>query len=156
MADTAMKNGMDEFLKAYTALYVDLPFAGLRIGLGMGGEKEATEAAWKSYDASVKLSSTTIDDLYQNPVVGDMTAATLDSMLRWQKANTALTGAFFTGMWKSMGLPTAGEIQALREEVRALAERSQPVELHVKPKVKPAVKQDSQDAEVIQLRRKVA
>lgn len=153
MADTALKNGMDEFMKAYTALYIDLPFAGMRMGLGMGGEKEATEAAWKSYDATVKLTSTVIDGMYRNPVVGEMTATTLDSMLRWQKANTALTGAFFTSMWKSVGLPTAGEIQALGEEVRALAERRQPGELYVKPKVKPAAKHDS---DVIQLRRKVA
>ena len=156
MADTAMKNGMDEFLKAYTTLSIDLPFAGMRMGLGMGGEKEATEAVWKSYDASVKLTSTMIDDLYRNPAVGEMTAAALDSMLRWRKASTALTGAFFTSMWQSMGLPTAGEIQALREEVRALTERSQSVELQVKPKARPAAKHDSQDGEVIQLRRKVA
>ena len=113
---------------------------------------EATEAAWKSYDATAKLASSTIDDLYRNPLVGEMTATTLDTMLRWQRANTAMTGAFFTGMWKAMGLPTAGEMQALREEVRSLAEKSQPVELQVKPKIKPA----AAASEVVPLHRKVA
>jgi len=152
MADIAMKNGMNEFLAAYTALYVELPFAGLRMGLGMSEEKEATEAAWKSYDATVKLTSTAIDDMYRNPSMGEMTASTLDSLLRWQRANTALTGAFFTGMWKAMSLPTAGEIQTLREEVRTLAERSQPIELQVTPKIKPAAAAN----EVVRLRRKAA
>ena len=67
MADTAIKNGMNEFLTAYTALCIDLPFAGMRMGLGMSDEKEATEAAWKTYDATVKLSSTVVDDMYRNP-----------------------------------------------------------------------------------------
>ena len=147
-----MNKGMNEFLTAYTALCVDLPFAGMRMGLGMSAEKEATEAAWKSYDATAKLASSTIDDLYRNPLVGEMTATTLDTMLRWQRANTAMTGAFFTGMWKAMGLPTAGEIQALREEVRSLAEKSQPVELQVKPKIKPA----AAASEVAPLHHKVA
>ncbi len=51
-----------------------------------------------------------------------------------------------------MGLPTAGEIQALRQEVRSLAERSQPVELQVKPKIKPA----AHTSEVTPIHRKVA
>jgi hypothetical protein len=155
MADTAMKKGMNEFLTAYTALWVDLPFAGLRMGLGMSDEKEATEAAWKSYDAAVKLTTTAIDDLYRNPLVGELTASALDGMLRWQKAGNALSGAFFTGMWRAVGLPTAAEIQALREEVRALAEKSQPVELQVKPKIR-QVKPAAKASEVIQLHSKVA
>ncbi len=53
---------------------------------------------------------------------------------------------------KAMGLPTAGEMQALREEVRSLAEKSQPVELQVKPKIKPA----AAASEVVPLHRKVA
>ena len=152
MADTAIKNGMNEFLTAYTALCIDLPFAGLRMGLGISDEKAATEAAWKSYDATVKLISTATDGMYRNPLVGELTASTLDGMLRWQKANSAMTGAFFAGMWKAVGLPTAGEIQALREEVRSLAEKSQPVELQVKPKRKPAANM----SEVAQLHRRVA
>lgn len=154
MADTAIKNGINELLTAYTALCIDLPFAGLRMGLGLGmsDEKEATQASWKSYDATVKLTSTAIDDLYRNPLMGELAASTLDSMLRLQKAGSALTGAFFTGVWKAVGLPTAGEIQALREEVRLLAEKSQPVELQVKPKIKPA----AHTSEVVQLHRKVA
>ena len=152
MADTAMKNGMNELLTAYTAWCVDLPFAGLRMGLGMNEEKGATEVAWKGYDATVKLTATAVDDMYRNPLLGEMMASTLDTTLRWQKASTAMTGALFTGMWKAMSLPTAGEIQALREEVRVLAERSQPVELQVKPKIKSAAAVH----EVVQLRRKVA
>ena len=115
-------------------------------------EKAATEAAWKSYDATVKLLSAATDEMYRNPLVGELTALTLERLLRWQKANSALTCAFFTGMWKAMSLPTAGEIQALREEVRSLAEKSHPVELQVKLKRKPA----ANTCEVISLHREVA
>ena len=128
---------LSDLTTAYTSFFIDLPFANTRRLLGVSDEKEATEATWKSYDATVKFTSTAIEDLYRNPVVGELTATMMDSMLRWQKAGTTMTGAFFTGLWKTMGLPTAGEVQALREEVRALAERSQPVELQVKPKIKP-------------------
>lgn len=86
-----------------TTLFIDLPFAGLRMALGMDAakaEEVATEAAWKSYDATVKLVSTATDEMYRNALVGELTAATLDGMSRWQKVNSALTGAFFTGMWK--------------------------------------------------------
>lgn len=152
MAETAMKRGMNEFLTACTALCVDLPFAGLRMGLGMSNEKEATEAAWKGYDATVRLTSTAIDELYRNPLVGQLAASALDGMLRVQRTGTALTGAAFTGLWRAVGLPTAAEVQTLREEVRALAEKSQPVEVQVKPRIKPAAK----TSEVVHLHSKVA
>ncbi len=152
MVETAMKKGMNAFLTAYTALCVDLPFAGLRMGLGMSTEKEATEAAWRGYDATVKLTSTAIDELYRDPLVGQLAASALDGMLRVQRVGNALTGAAFTGLWRSVGLPTAAEVKAMREEVHALVEKSQPVELQVKPKIKLAAK----TSEVAQLHSKVA
>jgi hypothetical protein len=42
--------------------------------------------------------------------------------LRGQQLSNALAGVVFTGLWQSVGLPTAAETQALRTEVQALRE----------------------------------
>ena len=52
----------------YKTLFFDLPLAGARWSLGLGGEKETAEAAWKGYDASVRLASTAIDNFYLSVV----------------------------------------------------------------------------------------
>ena len=101
-------------------LLLDLPLAGAKWGVGRGEEKEVTEAAWKSYDAAVRVATTAIDNLYRNPLLGNVLSRALHELLRWQQLSNALAGAVFSGLWKTVGLPTAAEVQALREEIRAL------------------------------------
>lgn len=89
----------------------------------MGREKEVVEAAWQGYDAWVRLANASMDDLYRNPVFGDLLARSLDRWLRWQRLSQAMTGAFFAALWPAMGLPTAAAVQALHEDLHSLDTR---------------------------------
>ncbi|MGH9428983.1 MAG: hypothetical protein ACRD2L_22080, partial [Terriglobia bacterium] len=86
---------MEDLLTVYTSTLLDVPFAGAKLGFGVGQDKEVLEAAWKGYDAWVRLISTSIDDLYRNPLFGNFIARSLDQWLRWQRLSQAMTGAFF-------------------------------------------------------------
>ena len=122
MADkTAQK--LEDLLTLYKATLVDLPLAGARWGWGMGEEKEVVEAAWKGYDAGVRLASTSVDDLYRDAVVSDFMARSLDGWLRWQRLSQAAASAFFAALWPAVGLPTAAAVQALSEELRSVDTR---------------------------------
>jgi hypothetical protein len=94
------------------------------------------ETAWKGYDATVRLTTAAIDNLYRTPLFGEVTGRALEGVLRWQWVSNAVAGAFFTGLWQAVGLPTATETRALRSEVQALREeiRSQSLGLRVKRK----------------------
>ena len=109
-----------DLLSMYKTLLLDLPLAGAKWGLGRGGEKEVTEAVWRSYDAAVRVATTAIDNLYHAPLFSIVSGRFLHRLLQWQQFSNALAEAFFTGLWKTVGLPTAAEVQALHEEIRAL------------------------------------
>jgi len=46
MTDKKAAVGTNDFMAAYKAFIFDLPLAGTRWGLGLGGEKKTTEAVW--------------------------------------------------------------------------------------------------------------
>ena len=110
----------ENLLRMYKTLLLDLPLAGAKWGLGRGGEKEVIEAVWKSYDAAVQVATTAIDNLYRNPLFGNLLSRSLYELLRWQRLSEMLAEAFFTELWKTVGIPTAAEVQALREEIHSL------------------------------------
>jgi len=89
----------------------------------VGEEKEVVEAAWKGYDAGVRLASTSVDYLYRDAVVSDFMARSLDGWLRWQRLSQAAASAFFAALWPAVGLPTAAAVQALSEELRSVDTR---------------------------------
>ena len=112
----------EDLVTIYQTLFLDLPLAGARWGLGIKGAKETVEVAWKGYDAWVRFTSASLDEIYHNPLFAAVVARSLDGWLRWQQLSTALAGAFFAGLWPAVGLPKTTEIQALHVEVRALRE----------------------------------
>ena len=146
MADKQLTQTAEDLATVYKTLLLDLPVAATKWGLGSGGEQETTEAAWKAYDASVRLTSMTVDTLYRAPLFGEIAARSLNMFLRGQQLGNALAGVFFTGLWQSVGLPTATEVQALRAEVQALREDIRPLNVGVQVrKKKPApTKSDGQ------------
>jgi hypothetical protein len=122
MAEQARHTGAD-LMTMYQATFFDLPMAGTKWAWGVGKEQEATEAAWKGYDAWVRLASASTDGLYRNSLFGDIMARALDRGLRWQRLSNAWAGAFFGGLWPVVGLPTAAAVQALQEGVQSLTAR---------------------------------
>jgi hypothetical protein len=97
--------------------------ASVKWGLGVGEEKDATIAAWKGYDAGVRMATAAIDSLYRNPLFSNVFGRTLSTALRWQQLGSAVGGAIFTSLWKAMGIPTSDEMQTLSEQLRSLEQR---------------------------------
>lgn len=120
MAKQQSTQGMADFATAYKSFFFDLPLAGLKWSLGAGEEKETAEAAWKGYDASVRMASAAIDGLYRNPLFSTAFGRVLSSTLQWQQMSNALSGAVFSSLWKAIGAPTAADIEGLSEQVRSL------------------------------------
>jgi hypothetical protein len=139
MASKQTTQAVADLATVYRTLAVDLPLAATRWGLGAGGEKETTEAAWKAYDAGVRLATTAVDSLFRSPLAGTVTARALDAFLRGQQLSNALTGVIFTGLWQGVGLSTTAETQALRTEIQTLREdiRALGAVQAVRRKVKP-------------------
>jgi hypothetical protein len=102
-------------------LLLDLPLVTAKRGFGMAEKRAVTETAWKGYDASIRLGSASIDRLYGNRLLGGLLVRSGHGLLRWQRLNNAAMGAFFAGLWRATDLPTATEVNAVREELRALA-----------------------------------
>lgn len=123
MAKQQAAQGAEDLMTAYSSFFFALPLAGLKWGFGIGDEKEATEAAWKGYDAGVRLASASVDALYRNPVFSDLFSRTLNTVLRWQHISNTVSGAVSTAAWKALGAPTAAEVQALSGQLHALETR---------------------------------
>jgi hypothetical protein len=114
---------LGDLATAYKSFFFDLPLAGLKWSLGAGEEKDATAAAWKGYDAGVRMASATIDALYRNPLFSNVFGRALSATLQWQQVGNAVSGALFTSMRKAVGAPSAAELQGLSEQVRSLDAR---------------------------------
>ena len=103
-----------------TAL-LDLPLVAVKRGFGKAEKRAVTDTAWKGYDASIRLASASIERLYGNGLLGALLGRSVHGLLRLQRLNNAVMGAFFTVLWRTADLPTATEMNAVREELRALA-----------------------------------
>lgn len=120
MAKLQTTEGATNLMTAYKSFFFDLPLANLKWSLGAGEEKEATIAAWKGYDAGVRVTSAAIDALYQNSFFSETFSRMLSAALRWQQFGNAFSGAVLTSLWRTLGVSTSAEVQGLSEQVRAL------------------------------------
>ena len=112
---------LDDLFILTRSAFVDLPLAGLQWGWGIGPEEAVTETVWKGYDAGMRLATAAIDNLYRLPLTAEVLNRATPALLRWQRINSAATGAVFTGLWQTVGLPTTAETRALREAIAHLA-----------------------------------
>ena len=85
-------------------------------------ETSLTEVAWKAYDSVVGLTKVATNGLFTNETVGQVLGGSIDMMLRWQRFNTAVAGAWFNALWPAVGLPTGTEVAAVRADIRGLRE----------------------------------
>ena len=120
MPGTKAGQGITDLMTAYKAFCMDGPLAGMRRNLGLTAEKEAVAAGWAGYDATMRMASTTIDNIYRTPFFGALTARTFDGLLRWQQVGNAMTRTTLAGLVQMAGLPTQTDTKALRAEVSAL------------------------------------
>lgn len=136
MAEIQTTPELKDLLTVYRNFFVDLPLTWVGQRLGLKEEQETVAIGWKGYDAGVRLANSGLDSLYRNPLSGKVMGRSLEVLLRWQQINKTVAGAFFTTVWRSVGLPTTDETQALRAQVQALREelRAQSNSLTVRPK----------------------
>jgi hypothetical protein len=58
--------------------------------------------------------------VYANRAVAGLTGRAFETVLRAQRIGDALSSAFFGNLWPAIGVPTANQVQSLREEVLEL------------------------------------
>jgi hypothetical protein len=111
----------DELLKLAQALMPEPPSGAIKCIAEKGiDRRELQEVGWKAYDKFVETANNATNHLYSSPVVGKALGTAIDTMLRVQRFNAAVAGAFFSALWPTVGLPTATDVEAMRNDVRAL------------------------------------
>jgi hypothetical protein len=102
------------------AAIVDLPVAAAKRLAGSADERDLHEAGWKAYDAAVAIANDATNRVFTTPAIASLTSRSLEAAVRWQRLNNAVSGAFFATLWPSLGLPTATEVQAARDELSGI------------------------------------
>lgn len=127
MANNDDKNSFsDELLKLAQTLMPEPPTTKVKRMVAeiadKGIDRQLHEIGWKAYDTVVGAAHAATGRVLISPTVGQVLGGAIDLTLRWQRFNAALAGAFFATFWPAVGLPTAGEVEALRADVRAMRE----------------------------------
>jgi len=87
-----------------------------------GIDRQLHELGWKAYDTVVGVANNATNRAFTSPTVGNVLGGAIDIMLRYQRFNMAVAGAFFSALWPAVGLPSATEVESLRNDVRAMRE----------------------------------
>ncbi len=113
----------DEMLKLAECLMPEPPTASVRRVIAQSQiDRQVHEVAWKAYDTSIGAANYVINRLFTSPAVGNALGGAIDTMLRWQRFNAAVAGAFFAALWPAVGLPSASDVEAIRIDVRSMRE----------------------------------
>jgi hypothetical protein len=116
----------DEILKLAQCLMPEPPTAKVkRMVAGIAGkeiDRQVHELGWKAYDTVIGAANNATNRVFTSPAVGQVIGGAIDIMLRYQRFNAALAGAFFSALWPAVGLPSATEVEAIRGDVRAMRE----------------------------------
>ena len=117
----------DEILKLAQCLMPEPPTAKVKrmvasIVADKGIDRQLHEMGWKAYDTVIGAANNVTNRAFTSPAVGQVIGGAIDIMLRWQRLNAAVAGAFFSALWPAVGLPSATELEAVRRDVRAMRE----------------------------------
>ncbi len=123
ITNSAETSFSDEILKLAQCLMPVAPTAKVKQVIESAQvETSLSEVAWKAYDSVVGLTKVTTNGLFTNATVGQVLGTSIDMMLRWQRFNTAVAGAWFNALWPAVGLPTGSEVAQVRSDIRGLRE----------------------------------
>jgi hypothetical protein len=116
----------DEILKLAQCLMPEPPTAKVKrmvVAIADKGiDRQLHEIGWKAYDTVIGAANNATNRVFTSPAAGQVLGGAIDIMLRWQRLNTAIAGAFFSALWPAVGLPSATEVEAIRTDVRAMRE----------------------------------
>jgi hypothetical protein len=65
---------INELAETFRTLWFDLPSAGWRWSLGLGGQDEFAAVVWKGYDAGVKVATDFMVGLVKSPTLNEIVA----------------------------------------------------------------------------------
>ncbi|HLI80015.1 MAG TPA: hypothetical protein VKV03_08530, partial [Candidatus Binataceae bacterium] len=86
---------------------IDLPAAVTLRAFKAETDGELYKAGWKAYEAATGVVTDLTNRAYANRSVAKVGARMLENGLRTQRFVDALSGAFFSALWPSVGLPMA-------------------------------------------------
>jgi len=109
-------------LKLAEVAVIDLPAAATLRVFKLEKENELYSAGWKAYEAATSVVTELTNRAYANRTIGRVGANFLERVLKTQRVADAVSGAFFSALWPSLGLPTGDDIEALRRDVKSLRE----------------------------------
>ena len=116
----------DEMLKLAQCLMPEPPTSKVKRMVAnitdKGIDRQLHELGWKAYDTVIGAANSATNTVFTSPTVGNVLGGAIDIMLRYQRFNAAVAGAFFTALWPAVGLPSATEVESIRGEVRAMRE----------------------------------
>jgi hypothetical protein len=116
----------DEILKLAQCLMPEPPTSKVKRMVAnitdKGIDRQLHELGWKAYDTVIGAANSATNTVFTSPTVGNVLGGAIDIMLRYQRFNAAVAGAFFSALWPSVGLPSATEVASIRGEVRAMRE----------------------------------
>jgi len=116
----------DEILKLAQCLMPEPPTAKVKRMVAdiadKGIDRQLHEIGWKAYDTVIGAANNTTNRVFTSPAVGQVLGGAIDVMLRWQRFNAAVAGAFFSALWPAVGLPSSTEVEAIRRDVRSMRE----------------------------------
>jgi hypothetical protein len=104
------------------ALLIDVPAAATLRLFRHADDNQVYMAGWKAYDAATAIAGELTNRAYGNKTVGRVAGRALDRVLSAQRFADATAGAFFSVLWPNVGLPTATDVEALRQEIKKLRE----------------------------------
>ena len=116
----------DEILKLAQCLMPEPPTSKVKRMVAniadKGIDRQLHELGWKAYDTAIGAAHNATNRVFTSPTVGNVLGGAIDIMLRYQRFNAAVAGAFFSALWPAVGLPSATEVEAMRGEMRAMRE----------------------------------
>jgi hypothetical protein len=121
----------DEILKLAQCLMPEPPTSKVKRMVAditnKGIDRQLHELGWKAYDTVVGAANNATNRAFTSPTVGNVLGGAIDIMLRYQRFNMAVAGAFFSALWPAVGLPSATEVESIRNDVRAMREEMRDV-----------------------------
>ena len=116
----------DEMLKLAQCLMPEPPTSKVKRMVAdisnKGIDRQLHELGWKAYDTVIGAANSATNSVFTSPTVGNVIGGAIDIMLRYQRFNVAVAGAFFTALWPAVGLPSATEVESIRRDVRVMRE----------------------------------
>src|ERR1700722_12334438 len=85
-----------------------------------GANFDNSAAAWEAYDSWLLWANTVANQLYANRTLGEISVSMFEAASRIQGLGDAIVGAIYGNLWPALGLSTAGQLSAVRDDIASV------------------------------------